>query len=79
LGLMEEFDFKIRRPAVQLISDLLTSCPREVQAQVLDSHVGVSRLMDILGETREVLRNDALILLFRVSNIVILVTSCQNL
>lgn len=28
---------------------------------------GVSKLMDILGETREVLRNDALILLFKLT------------
>jgi len=67
LNYMEEFDFKIRRPAVQLLTDLLTNCTREVQQQLLDSHVGVSRLMDILGETREVLRNDALILLFKVT------------
>merc|ERR1719402_808703 len=67
LQCVEEFDFKIRRPAVQLLSDLLTNCPREVQQQGLDSHVGVSRLMDVLSETREVLRNDALILLFKVT------------
>jgi len=67
LTYMEEFDFKIRRPAVQLLTDLLTNCSREVQQQLLDSHIGVSRLMDILGETREVLRNDALILLFKVT------------
>merc|ERR1719402_589581 len=67
LNYMEEFDFKIRRPAVQLLTDLLTNCAREVQQQLLDSHVGVSRLMDILGETREVLRNDALIMLFKVT------------
>merc|ERR1719237_989623 len=67
LQCVEEFDFKIRRPAVQLLSDLLTNCTREVQQQVLDSHVGVSRLMDVLSETREVLRNDALILLFKLT------------
>merc|ERR1719402_114724 len=67
LQCVEEFDFKIRRPAVQLLSDLLTNCPREVQQQGLDSHVGVSRLMDVLSETREVLRNDALILLFKLT------------
>jgi len=67
LNYMEEFDFKIRRPAVQLLSDLLTNCAREFQQQLLDSHIGVSRLMDILGETREVLRNEALILLFKVT------------
>ena len=35
--------------------------------QILNSHVGVSRLMDILGDTREVLRNDGLILLFKLT------------
>merc|ERR1719220_2893298 len=67
LQCVEEFDFKIRRPAVQLLSDLLTNCQREVQQQVLDLHVGVSRLMDVLSETREVLRNDDLILLFKLT------------
>ena len=67
LKYLEEFDFKIRRPAVQLISCLLTNCTREVQHQLLDSHVGVSLMMDVLGDTREVLRNDSLILLYKVT------------
>ena len=67
LKYLEEFDFKIRRPAVQLISCLLTNCNREVQQQLLDSHVGVSLMMDVLSDTREVLRNDSLILLYKVT------------
>jgi len=67
LTYLEEFDFKIRRPAVQLMTYLLTNCVREVQQQLLDSHIGVSRMMDILSDTREVLRNDALIMLFKVT------------
>ena len=67
LKYLEEFDFKIRRPAVQLMTYLLTNCIREVQQQLLDSHIGVSRMMDILSDTREVLRNDALIMLFKVT------------
>ena len=67
LDYLEDFDFKIRRPSVQLLTFLLTNCSREVQQQLLDSHVGVSRMMDILAETREVLRNDALIMLFKVT------------
>ena len=43
LGLMEEFDFKIRRPSVQLLSDLLTNCAREVQAQVGTSSYRIER------------------------------------
>merc|ERR1719495_137645 len=67
LNYMEEFDFKIRRPAVQLVSSLLTNCPREIQKQILNSHTGVSKMMDVLADTREVLRNDALILLFKLT------------
>ena len=67
LNYLEDFDFKIRRPSVQLLTFLLTNCAREVQQQLLESHVGVSRMMDILAETREVLRNDALIMLFKVT------------
>ena len=67
LGLLEEFDFKIRRPAVQLLTYLLSNCTREVQQQLLESHVGVSRMMDVMSDTREVLRNDALIMLFKVT------------
>ena len=52
---------------MQLISCLLTNCTREVQHQLLDSHVGVSLMMDVLGDTREVLRNDSLILLYKVT------------
>jgi len=67
LEFLGEFDFKIRRPVVAAVSSLLTNCPREIQKQILNSHTGVSRLMDILGDTREVLRNDSLILLFKLT------------
>ena len=67
LEFLEEFDFKIRRPAISALNYLLTNCPRTLQAQILNSHTGVSKLMDVLGETREVLRNDALIVLFKLT------------
>ena len=35
--------------------------------KILNSHIGVSRLMDLLGESREILRNDALILLYKLT------------
>merc|ERR550519_1537891 len=67
LSCLEGFDFKIRRPCIQLLNFLLTNCSKEVQQQILNSHIGVSRLMDLLGESREILRNDALILLFKLT------------
>ena len=37
-----------------------------------DNTKGVSKLMDVLGETREVLRNDSLILLFKLTKGILL-------
>lgn len=58
LGLLEEFDFHVRWPAVKLLSSMLTHRPRQVQEMVLISPMGVSKLMDLLGDSREVVRND---------------------
>ncbi|CAN7990686.1 unnamed protein product [Ixodes pacificus] len=63
LDLMEEFEFKVRWPAVRLLTGLLIHRPKEVQECVLVSPMGVSRLMDLLSDSREVIRNDALLLL----------------
>jgi len=74
LGLMEEFEFHVRWPAVKLLSNMLTHRPRQVQEMVLISPMGVSKLMDLLGDSREVVRNDVsskIILFFSIPSIVI--------
>ncbi|XP_023219412.1 general vesicular transport factor p115-like isoform X2 [Centruroides sculpturatus] len=63
LELLDEFDFKVRWPAVKLLTGLLIHKARELQEIILVSPMGVSRLMDLLSDTREVIRNDALLLL----------------
>ncbi|CAB4064348.1 General vesicular transport factor p115 [Lepeophtheirus salmonis] len=67
LELLGEYEFKIRRPSAKLLTFLLQNRPREMQDIILLSHMGVSRFMDVLADTREVLRNDALILLFHLT------------
>ena len=51
----------------QLFTYLLVNKPRGMQEVVLGSRMGVSRLMDVLVDSREVLRNDALILLIQLT------------
>ncbi|XP_023655119.2 general vesicular transport factor p115 isoform X1 [Paramormyrops kingsleyae] len=63
LTLLEEFDFHVRWPGVKLLTALLKSQCTQVQAIVLVSPMGVSRLMDLLADSREVIRNDGLLLL----------------
>ena len=50
---------------MKLLTNLLLNKPRDMQEYILGSHMGVSRLMDILVDPREVLRNDALLLLIQ--------------
>ena len=59
--------WQVRRPAVKLLTNLLMNKPRDMQEYILGSHMGVSRLMDILVDPREVLRNDALLLLIQLT------------
>ncbi|XP_072534715.1 general vesicular transport factor p115 isoform X1 [Salminus brasiliensis] len=63
LTLLEEFDFHVRWPAVKLLTALLKSQCAQVQGIILVSPMGVSRLMDLLADSREVIRNDGLLLL----------------
>ncbi|CAH0395878.1 unnamed protein product [Bemisia tabaci] len=67
LSFLEEYDFRVRWPAVKLLKSLLSSKPKEVQDIVLVSPMGVSKLMDLLSDSREVIRNDALLLLLQLT------------
>lgn len=67
LSFLEEYDFRVRWPAVKLLTSLLSNKPKEIQDIVLVSPMGVSKLMDLLVEQREVIRNDALLLLINLT------------
>nr|CAI5832485.1 unnamed protein product [Callosobruchus analis] len=67
LSFLEEYDFRVRWPAVKLMTSLVMSKPKEVQDIILVSPMGVSKLMDLLLENREVVRNDALLLLINLT------------
>nr|XP_045622193.1 general vesicular transport factor p115-like isoform X2 [Procambarus clarkii] len=63
VNLLDEFDFKVRYPAVKLLINLLKNRPRDLQEVILVIPSGVSKLMDLLSDSREVIRNDTLLLL----------------
>lgn len=65
LSLLEEFDFKVRWPAIKLLTALLVNRHKDIQEIILVSPMAVSKLMDLLIDTREVIRNDALLLLIQ--------------
>ncbi|XP_073196442.1 general vesicular transport factor p115 isoform X2 [Lepidochelys kempii] len=63
LTFLEEFDFHVRWPGVKLLTSLLKQQGPQVQQIILVSPMGVSRLMDLLADSREVIRNDGVLLL----------------
>lgn len=67
LSFLEEYDFHVRWPAVKLLTSLLANKQKDIQEIILVSPLGVSKLMDLLGDSREVIRNDALLLLIQLT------------
>ncbi|XP_058815260.1 general vesicular transport factor p115 [Topomyia yanbarensis] len=67
LNCLEEYDFRVRWSAIKLLTSLLANKPKEIQENVLVSPMGVSKLMDLLIDSREVIRNDALLLLIQLT------------
>ncbi|KAK3579520.1 hypothetical protein CHS0354_028349 [Potamilus streckersoni] len=65
LSLLAEYDFHILWPTVRLLTVILTNKCKDVQDMILVSPMGVSKLMDLLSESREIIRNDALLLLIQ--------------
>ncbi|KAF7488902.1 General vesicular transport factor [Sarcoptes scabiei] len=63
VDLLSEFDFKIRWPTIKLLYCLLRNKLRDCQDCILTHPMGISKMMDLLIDPREVIRNDALLLL----------------
>ncbi|CRK94131.1 CLUMA_CG007651, isoform A [Clunio marinus] len=67
LSHLEEYDFRVRWSSIKLLTCLLANRAKEIQEVVLVSPMGVSRLMDLLVDSREIIRNDALLLLIQLT------------
>ncbi|KPJ02496.1 General vesicular transport factor p115 [Papilio xuthus] len=67
LDLLDEYDFRVRLSAVQLLTSLLTNRPKDMQEIILVKPMGVSKMMDLLSDNREVIRNETLLLLIKLT------------
>lgn len=63
LSLLQEYDFLVLWPSVRLLTLLLINKTKEIQEIILTKPMGISRLMDLLVDSREIIRNDDLLLL----------------
>ena len=63
MEVLEEYAFQVRWSAVKLVTALIHAKAPRMQECILACPMGVSRLMDLLSDSREVIRNDGLLLL----------------
>lgn len=61
--LLDEFEFQTRFSSLKLLNALILNQTQQLQDIILQIPRGVSRLMDLLNDTREIIRNDTILLL----------------
>ena len=67
--LLDEYDFHVRWPTVKLIMLLLTNSTKVVQEALMAIPMAISKIMDLLADSREVIRNDGLLLLIHLTKV----------
>ena len=65
--LIDEFDFQTRWSTLKLLNQLIVNLESQSQEKILQIPRGVSRLIDLLNESREVIRNDDIVLLINLT------------
>ncbi|EIE87313.1 hypothetical protein RO3G_12024 [Rhizopus delemar RA 99-880] len=61
--ILEEFDFYVRYNTIKLLSTLLSNRSKRIQECILTNPMGISRLVDLLDDKRDIIRNEGLLLL----------------
>jgi len=59
---MGESDFYLRFTSIQILASLSSAQPHQLQAAVLNSSGGSNRILDLLQDSREIVRNEGLLL-----------------
>ncbi|MCP9265502.1 General vesicular transport factor [Dirofilaria immitis] len=67
MALVESYEFAVRRAVIQLLTALLRHRASEVQTAIVEEPMGVSRLVDLLHDTREIIRNSTVLMMSELS------------
>ena len=57
-SVFQEYNFHVCWPTVKLITLLLANRTKEIQKIILANPMGVSKIMDLLSDSKEIIRND---------------------
>ncbi|VDK82667.1 unnamed protein product [Litomosoides sigmodontis] len=67
MALVECYEFNVRRAVIQLLTALLRHRASEVQTAVVEEPMGVSRFVDLLHDSREIIRNGTVLMISELS------------
>ncbi|ORX53063.1 hypothetical protein DM01DRAFT_1306029 [Hesseltinella vesiculosa] len=67
LDILEEYDFYLRFSTIKLLSVLTGNRCKRIQECLLTSPMGITRLVDLLDDKREIIRNEGLLLLIELT------------
>ena len=67
LDILAEVDFYVRFNSIAFLTTLLQTATQKLQDAILTSQLGISRLIDLLNDHREIIRNEGLLLLIELT------------
>ncbi|EDV25698.1 uncharacterized protein TRIADDRAFT_24021, partial [Trichoplax adhaerens] len=67
ISCLEDFDFQVRWPATKLLTALLINNGPQIQQSMLTIPMAVARVVDLLSDEREVVRNEGLLLMMQLT------------
>ncbi|KRZ08285.1 General vesicular transport factor, partial [Trichinella zimbabwensis] len=68
LYVIDDVEFNVRLQAIRCLTALLIRDPKTIQDILLENHVSLPRIIDLLQDNREVIRNFAVLLLLELSH-----------
>jgi hypothetical protein len=73
LDILEEFDFYVRYTTIKLLATLVANRSKRIQECILTNPMGISRLVDLLDDKRDIIRNgkvDSNVVFIRISSFI---------
>jgi hypothetical protein len=60
IGLLDEFEFKTRLFTIKLLNEITKNVPLRAQETIINIPRGISRIIDVLNESREIIRYEVI-------------------
>jgi hypothetical protein len=59
--LLDEFEFKTRLVTIKLLNEIIINTPRKAQETIIHIPRGISRIIDLLNDSRDIIRYEVIL------------------